>query len=334
MRNRRVILASRPKGVAQAENFSIIESELEPLTQGQIRVRNDFLSVDPAMRGWIADTVGYSEPVAIGATMRSFAVGEVVESRDPDIAVGEVVSGMFGWQTFAAVGKEAVQRRVREKDLPRSLALGVLGLNGVTALIGLDVIGEPKAGETVLVSTAAGSVGSAVGQIAKIRGCRTVGIAGGPDKVTACLDTFGYDAAIDYRAEGLDAAIAAACPRGVDVYFDNTAGRISDAVYPRLALNARIVICGTASIPSWDPWPTGPRVERYLLVKRARAQGFVILDYFDRWEASVAQLADWVRAGKLKYEEDILDGLEACPDALAGLYRSENRGKRLIRLSD
>jgi NADPH-dependent curcumin reductase CurA len=334
MRNRRVILASRPKGVAQAENFSIIESELEPLTQGQIRIRNDFLSIDPAMRGWIADTVGYSEPVAIGATMRSFAVGEVVESRDPDIAVGEVVSGMFGWQTFAAIGKEAVQRRVREKDLPRSLALGVLGLNGVTALIGLDVIGEPKAGETVLVSTAAGSVGSAVGQIAKIRGCRTVGIAGGPDKVAACLETFGFGAAIDYRAEGLEAAIAAACPKGVDVYFDNTAGRISDAVYPRLALNARIVICGTASIPSWDPWPTGPRVERYLLVKRARAQGFVILDYFDRWEASVAQLADWVRAGKLKYEEDILDGLEACPDALAGLYRSENRGKRLIRLSD
>ncbi len=175
MKNRRVILTSRPKGVAQAENFAIVEEDIAPLQEGEFRVRNDFLSVDPAMRGWIADAAGYSEPVAIGATMRSGAVGEIVESRHPDFAVGEVVNGMFGWQTYAAVGAAAVTRRVRETDLPRSLALGVLGINGVTALIGLDLIGEPKSGETVLVSTAAGSVGSAVGQIAKLRGCRTVG---------------------------------------------------------------------------------------------------------------------------------------------------------------
>ncbi len=223
-------------------------------------------------------------------------------------------------------------RRVVENDLPRSLALGVLGLNGVTALVGLTVIGEPKAGETVLVSTAAGSVGSAVGQIAKLLGCRSVGIAGGPAKVAQCRDLFGFDAAIDYKSPGLDAAIEAACPGGVDVYFDNTTGAISDAVYPRLAVGARVVICGTASISSWDPWPTGPRIERHLLVKRARAQGFVILDHMDRYEASVARLAAWVRAGSLRYEEDILEGLESCPDALAGLYRGENMGKRLIRL--
>jgi NADPH-dependent curcumin reductase len=333
MKSRRVTLASRPTGVAQADNFAILEGDLEPLQDGQFRVRNDFLSVDPAMRGWIADKAGYSQPVAIGATMRSFAVGEIVETRHPDFRVGEVVSGMFGWQEIATVGPADVHRRVREADLPRSLALGVLGLNGVTALIGLDEIGEPKAGETVLVSTAAGSVGSAVGQIAKLRGCRTVGIAGGAEKVAACRDFFGYDAAIDYRVDGLAEAIDAAAPKGVDVYFDNTAGRISDTVYPRLALRARIVVCGTASISSWDPWPLGPRIERHLLVKRARAQGFVIFDYFDRWEASVATLADLVRAGKLRYEEDILDGLEACPDALAGLYRSENKGKRVIRLT-
>ena len=227
----------------------------------------------------------------------------------------------------------AVVRRVKEADLPDSLALGVLGINGVTALIGLETIGDPKPGETVLVSTAAGAVGSAVGQIAKILGCRAVGVAGGTDKTRLCRELFGYDAAIDYRAPGLSEAIAAACPDGVNVYFDNTSGAISDAVWPRLAVGGRVVICGTASISSWDPWPTGPRLERHLLVKRARAQGFVVFDYADRWETSVARLAGWVRAGKLRYVEDILDGIEACPDALAGLYRGENRGKRLIRLS-
>ena len=232
----------------------------------------------------------------------------------------------------ATVDGGAVIRRVLETDLPHSLALGVLGLNGVTALIGFTVIGEPRPGDTVLVSTAAGAVGSAVGQIAKILGCRAVGIAGGQDKVAQCLEVFGYDAAIDYKASGLEDAIDNACPNGVNVYFDNTSGVISDTVYPRLAVGARVVICGTASISSWDPWPTGPRIERHLLVKRARAQGFVILDYMDRWEASVATLADWVRTGKLRCEEDILDSLEACPDALAGLYRGENRGKRLIRI--
>ncbi len=184
-----------------------------------------------------------------------------------------------------------------------------------------------------MVSTAAGAVGSAVGQIAKILGCRAVGIAGGPDKAAQCSETFGYDAAIDYRAPGLADALGAACPDGVNVYFDNTSGAISDAVYPRLAVGARVVICGTASIPSWSPWPTGPRVERWLLVKRARAQGFIVFDYRDRWDASVAQLAGWVRAGRLRYEEDILEGIESCPDALAGLYRGENKGKRLIRLA-
>jgi len=333
MKNLRVVLVSRPSGVAQAENFAFREDDLAPLEDDQFRVRNDFLSVEPAMRGWIADQGNYSAPIEIGATMRSLAVGEIVETRCAGARVGEIVTGWFGWQTYATATPAAIVRRVTESDLPRSLALGVLGINGVTALIGLDVIGEPKPGDNVLVSTAAGAVGSAVGQIAKLRGCRAVGIAGGPEKTAACRDVFGYDAAIDYRAPGLGAAIEAACPEGVNVYFDSTSGAVSDAVYPRLAVGARIVICGTASISSWDPWPTGPRIERYLLVKRARAQGFVIFDYADRWEVSVATLADWVRAGSLRHEEDVLDGLETCPDALAGLYRGENRGKRLIRLT-
>jgi NADPH-dependent curcumin reductase len=330
--NRQVILTSRPTGIAQADNFAIVEAPNAPLREGEVRIRNSFLSVEPAMRGWIADAGNYSAPVAIGSVMRALAVGEVTESKCADYSIGDIVTGWFGWQEQAVVEASAIVRRVLETDLPHSLTLGVLGINGVTAHLALTQIGEPKTGDTVLASTAAGSVGSAVGQIANILGCRTVGITGGPDKVTQCIRDFGYAAAIDYKAPGLSEAIAAACPDGINVYYDNTAGEISDAVYPNLALNARVVICGTASIPAWSPWPSGPRVERHLLLKRARMQGFVIFDHMDKYEASVAILADWVRSGHLRYEEDILDGLEACPDALAGLYRGENKGKRIIKL--
>jgi NADPH-dependent curcumin reductase len=330
--NRQVILASRPIGIAQAENFAIVEAADGPLIDGEVRVRNSFLSVEPAMRGWIADAGNYSAPVAIGSVMRALAVGAIIESRNADYAVGEIVTGWFGWQEQAVVEESAIVRRVIETDLPHSLTLGVLGINGVTAHLALTQIGEPRAGETVLVSTAAGSVGSAAGQIANILGCRTVGITGGPEKVAQCVETFGYDVALDYKADGLADSIAAACPDGINIYYDNTAGEISDAVYPNLALDARVVICGTASIPAWNPWPSGPRVERHLLVKRARMQGFVIFDHMDKYKASVAQLANWVRAGQLHYVEDILEGLEACPDALAGLYRGENKGKRIIKL--
>lgn len=215
-----------------------------------------------------------------------------------------------------------------------SLALGVLGLNGVTAYWGLLGVGQPKSGDAVVVSTASGSVGSAVGQIAKIKGCRTIGIAGGAAKAQDCRDLFGYDAAIDYKAErDIAGALARLCPKGVDVYFDNTAGAISDAVLTQLAVGARVVICGTAALSNWDPWPTGPRVERHILVKRARMQGFLLFDWMDRYGEAVRELAQWIRQGKLTYQEDILDGIEQAPGAIAGLYRGENRGKRLIRLS-
>lgn len=330
--NRQVLLVARPTGVAQAEHFAIRDADDPVPGERQILVRNRFLSVEPAMRGWIADLGNYAAPVEIGEVMRALAVGEIVASRHPDYAVGEHVTGWFGWQRCAAVDAGAIIRRVTETDLPLSLALGVLGINGVTAHLALTLIGELKPGDTVLVSTAAGAVGSAVGQIATILGARAVGIAGSPDKVRQCIADFGYAAAIDYKLPGLADAIEAACPDGVNVYFDNTAGVISDTVYPRLAIGARVVICGTASIPTWEPWPIGPRIERHLLVKRARAQGFVIFDHDDRYDASVAQLASWVRSGRLRYAEDVLDGIEACPDALAGLYRGENQGKRVIRL--
>jgi NADPH-dependent curcumin reductase CurA len=207
-------------------------------------------------------------------------------------------------------------------------------MNGITAYLALLDIGQPKAGETVVVSTAAGAVGSCAGQIAKLFGCRTVGIAGGPEKTALCTDVFGYDAAIDYKATpDLDAALTDACPDGVDVYFDNTAGAISDAVMRHLAIRARIIVCGTASISSWVPWPAGPRLERHLLVRRARMQGFLLFDYAGRFDEAIAQLTQWLREGKLRYREDVLDGIEAAPDAIAGLYRGENLGRRLIRLA-
>ena len=331
-RNQQVILKSRPADIPQADHFEIAASEIPDLREGELLVRNLYLSVEPAMRGWVSSVANYSEPVAIGDVMRSFAAGEVLESMHPGFNAGDKVMGMFGWQEFAVVGPAAVTRKVREDDLPLSLSLGVTGLNGVTAYFGLLEVGSPRPGDTVVVSTASGAVGSAVGQIAKLSGCRTVGIAGGPAKVVQCREMFGYDAAVDYKSENFAAALAASSPSGIDVYFDNTGGAISDTVLRHLAVGARVVICGTASVSSWDPWPSGPRAERHLLVKRARMEGFVIFDYASRFEAAIKRLAQWVRDGRLRYSEDILEGIEHAPGAIAGLYRGENTGKRLIRI--
>ena len=331
-KNAQVILKSRPQGIPQAEHFEVVQSALAPIEAGQFLVRNEFLSVEPAMRGWVNAAANYSDPVPVGGVMRSFAAGTVVASRHPGYAEGDQVMGMLGWQEYAASDGSGIRRKVLERDLPLSLSLGVLGINGVTAYFALTEIGEPRPGDTVVVSTAAGSVGSAVGQIAKIAGCRTVGITGGKAKVQQCLDDFGYDAAVDYKSPDFTSALAAACPQGVDVYYDNTAGAISDAVIGHINKGARIVICGTASVSSWDQWPSGPRVERHLLNKSARMQGFLVWDYEHRYEEAIKRLAAWVRDGSLQYREEILDGIAAAPDAIAGLYRGENSGKRLIRL--
>jgi NADPH-dependent curcumin reductase CurA len=332
--NRQVRLKARPAGIPQAEHFELVEAAMPEPADGQVLVRNLYLSVEPAMRGWVSAVANYSEPVALGAVMRSIAAGRIVQSRHPDYREGEPVVGMFGWQDFAAVGPEAIQRKVSESDLPLSAALGVLGLNGLTAYFGLLDVGQPKAGETVVVSTAAGAVGSCVGQIAKVTGCRTVGIAGGATKIELCRELFGYDAALDYRQPDFAARLAEACASGIDVYFDNTAGAISDAVLRHLNVGARVVVCGTASVASWDPIPLGPRVERHLLVKRARMQGILVFDYAARYGEGLAALARWVRAGSIRYREDVLEGIEQAPGAIAGLYRGENLGKRLIRIAE
>lgn len=332
--SQKVILASRPVGIPQAEHFQIVEAPIPSIGPEQVLVRTIYWSVEPAMRGWVNAVGNYSEPVAVGAVMRSLASGIVEASNHPDYKVGDLVTGMLGWQQHAAVDADTISHKIDPQGPPLSTSLGVLGLNGLTAYFGLSDIGQPQAGETVVVSTAAGAVGSAVGQIAKIAGCRTVGIAGGPDKVRQCLEVFGYDVCIDYKAPNLKQALADACPNGVDVYFDNTAGPISDAVMTQLCMRARVIICGTASISSWDPIPAGPRVERHLLVKRARMQGLLIFDYEDRFPEGREQLAKWISSQQLRYVEDILQGVEHAPDAIAGLYRGENKGKRLIQVSD
>ena len=333
VKNRQIVLRSRPTGVPQAEHFALVDAPIPTPADGQVLVRNVYLSVDPAMRGWVNAAANYSEPVPIGGVMRSLAAGRVVESRHPEYRAGDLVAGWFGWQDYAAVGPQAIDAKIPDASLPLSAWLGVLGLNGVTAYFGLLEVGQPRDGETVAVSTASGAVGSCVGQIAKIRGCRTVAIAGGPQKTQMCLDEFGYDAAIDYKNDDLESALAAACPDGIDVYFDNTSGTISDTVMRHLRVGARVVVCGTASITQWDPLPQGPRVERHLLVKRARMQGFVVMDYRERYPQAQAALAQWVREGRIRYREDVLDGIEQAPGAIAGLYRGENLGKRLIRIA-
>ena len=330
--NRQVRLKSRPVGIPQRQHFEIRTEPVPVPGPGQVLVRNHYLSVEPAMRGWVNAAGNYSEPVPVGAVMRAFAAGRVAQSNEPALPVGTMVTGMFGWQDYAVVDARAIERRIEETDLPLSTALGVMGINGVTAHYGLLHIGQPRAGETVVVSTAAGAVGSCVGQIARIHGCLTVGITGGETKRRLCLEYFGFDAAVDYKAADFEQRLAHACPAGVDVYYDNTAGAISDAVMNHLNVGARVVVCGTASVATWDPPPVGPRVERHLLVKRARMQGFVILDHAEYHAGARAELARWLREGKLRYREEILDGIEHAPDAIAGLYRGENLGRRLIRL--
>lgn len=332
--NRQVILTARPSGIPQAADFSIVTGPVPTIGAGEVLVRNLFLSVEPAMRGWVSAVGNYSEPVAIGAVMRALTVGRVVASNVADYAVGDYVTGMLGWQDYAVATAQTIDRKVPPPGLPIATALGVLGINGNAAYFGLLDVGQPKSGETVVVSTAAGSVGSCVGQIANIHGCRTVGIAGGEHKTRLCTEAFGYAAAVDYKSANFAQALRAACPHGVDVYFDNTAGPISDEVLRLLNPRARVVICGTASVASWEPPPIGPRVERHLLVKRARMEGFVVFDYKARYGEALAALTAWVTAGRIRYREDILDGIEQAPGAIDGLYRGENLGKRLIRIAD
>jgi NADPH-dependent curcumin reductase CurA len=337
--NRQFLLVGRPEGGQVApELFELREAARPEPGDGQILIRNIYLSLDPAMRGWISEAPNYRDPVPLGALMPGFTVGEVAESRHPDYAVGEIVAGRLGWQDWALSDGTTIDRKVDPAAAPITTALHVMGHTGLTAYLGLLEVGQPKDGETVVVSTAAGAVGSTVGQIAKIKGCRAVGLTGSDDKVETCLGQFGFDAAINYKTAGdLEAAVGAACPDGVDVYYDNVGGEISDAVIAHLNVRARIVVCGTMGIPDvgpGEPQPPGPRINRQILIKRARMEGFLVLDHLGRLEEALADLGQWVRAGRLAYTEDIVDGLENAPEALARLLAGRNTGKMITRVGD
>lgn len=332
-RNRRVILKTRATGLPAPELFDMAEDDAPEPGDGEALIHNIYVTADPGMKGWISTAVNYAS-VETGATMNSFGVGVVVQSRNPDFAEGDYIVAQTGWQEYSIVSPEqGGVRKVDPADGPLSASLGALGHSALTAYFGLLDVGQPNEGETVLVSTAAGSVGSAAGQFAKIKGCRTVGIAGGPEKVALCRDAFGYDAAIDYKAtDDLAAALQEACPDGIDVYYDNVGGDTLDTVLGLMNQNGRVTICGTAATEGWIPPPTGLRFERNVLVKRLRIQGFILFDYQDRYEEALVDIRQWYEDGKINYREDIADGLETAPAALAGLYEGRNRGRQLIRV--
>lgn len=331
--NRRLVVAARPDPAVTEACFRLEEGAVPEPGDGEVLLRNHYLSIDPAMRGWIAEGPNYSPPVPIGDVMRSFAVGEVVRSQNPKYRTGDFLMGRFGWQDWAVADDDAIDRKVDPAEVPLSANLHLLGMTGLTAYLGLLDVGMPKAGETVVVSTAAGAVGALVGQIAKIKGCRAVGLTGSDEKVADCLESFGYDAAINYKtADDLSAALAAACPDGVDVYYDMTGGPISDAVMELINVGARIVVVGTMAVPS-SPTPMGPRYNRQLLVKRAKMQGFLVLDHFNRLDEAARELARWYREGRVTYREDVSEGLDTAPSQLLKLLAGENRGKALVRLA-
>jgi len=331
--NRRVAVAARPVGMPRETDFAVLDAPMPEPGPGEVLVRSLWLSVDPYMRGLLAAVYPYVKPLDIGDTMFGGAVGEVVRSNDPAIAPGTIVEGYLGWQLHA-VAKGSAVRRVDPEAAPISTALGVLGMPGMTAYFGLTEIGQPKAGETVVVSAAAGAVGSAAGQIARILGCRVVGIAGGPAKVRHVVEDLGFDACIDYRAEpDLAAALRRHCPGRIDVYFDNVGGAVWDAVTQWMNLDCRIVVCGEISQYNATEPERGPRRLKEFEMWRARQQGFRVLDYIPRYPEGIARMADWLRAGRLTYRETVAEGLDAAPAAFIGMMQGRNTGKQLVRLA-
>lgn len=328
-KNRQVLLSRRPSGVPQAGDFTMSESAVPKAGTGQALVRNIYLSVDPAQRGWASAEANYSAPVPLGSPMRALAVGVIVDSQHPDLKSGEFLYGWFGWQDYALIEPSQIIMRATQ-DMPLDSFASLLGINGVTAYLALTECGRPVRGETLAVSTAAGSVGSFVGQIGKHLGCRTVGLTGDDAKVVRCKQSYGYDEAINYKTTDIAVAIAAAAPKGVDVYFDNVGGSILDTVLRLMAMRGRVVQCGTASISTWLPPPTGLRNEREVLTRRLTWSGFIIFDYLSRYKAAADELTKLHHAGAIKYDIDLSDDIARAPHAIAALYAGENQGKKLI----
>jgi NADPH-dependent curcumin reductase CurA len=330
--NHQFRLAARPVGLPKREDWSYTEEPVRELADGELLVKVLYVSLDPAMRGWMNEGKSYIAPVGIGEVMRAGAAGKVIASKHPGFAVGDFVSGTFGVQEYAiSNGKGVIKVDTRFAPLP--VYLGTLGMPGMTAYFGLLDIGKPKEGETVVVSGAAGAVGTVVGQLAKLKGCRVVGIAGGADKCRYIVDELGFDAAIDYKSEDVKKALRTHCPKGVDVYFDNVGGDILDAVLTQLAFRARIIICGAISQYNNTSPVKGPSNYLSLLVNRASMTGMVVFDYADRYGEAAREMAGWMAAGKLKSREDIVEGLQTFPDTLLKLFKGENTGKLVLKVA-
>ncbi len=331
MNNRQITLKSRPIGIPQPEHFELRITPVPELNDGEFLVENHYLSVDPAQRGYVNDENNYAPPVPIGAVMRAMAVGRVIASKHADFAEGIYLYGWFGWQDYCAATPASVLRRVDPMQAPLSTGAGLLGINGLTAYLALHDIGAPKPGETVLVTAAAGAVGSIVGQLARQAGARAVAVVGSDDKGRQAIADYGYAAFINYK-QPLEPQLKDSCPNGVNVFFDNTAGEIADTVIRHMAWFGRVIQCGTMSIASWVPNPTGPRIEREILTRRLRLEGFVIFDHIERYDDTAAKLAAMLNNGSLRYAEDISSDIAAAPQALVDVYSGRNTGKKLIKL--
>jgi NADPH-dependent curcumin reductase CurA len=331
MHNLQVVLASRPQGSVTEKNFRFVESAIPSPGPGEVLVRNLYLSLDPYMRMRMNDGKSYAPPVQLGEVMVGGTIGEVVESKDVRFKKGDIVGGRSGWQLFSTADATTL-RKVDTRGAPLSTALGVVGMPGVTAWYGLLKIGEPKPGETVVVSAASGAVGSVVGQIARLKGCRTVGIAGGPVKCAYVVNELGFDACVDYKSDAFESRLREATPDGIDVYFENVGGVVLDAVLPLLNAFARIPFCGYIS--EYDETAShGVRHLRSLLVSRVRLQGFIISEHLDIWDEALSDLSGWLIAGKLHYHETIAQGLERAPAAFIGMLKGSNLGKQLVKLA-
>ena len=337
LNNRSIVLKQRPHGAPDAATFALLEQPAPTPAQGQVLLRTLYLSLDPYMRGRISDAPSYAAPVALDGVMVGATVARVEASHHPDFAVGDLVLGFSGWQDYAVSDGTGLSKLDAGMAQP-STALGVLGMPGFTAYMGLLDIGQPKAGDTVVVAAASGAVGSVVGQIAKLKGCRVVGIAGGADKCRYVVEQLGFDACIDHRAPDFAARLAAACAQGIDVYFENVGGAVFDAVLPLLNTGARVPVCGLIAAYNATALPDGPDrlglLTRTLLTKRIKMQGFIIFDdYGHRYGEFLSQMSVWLKEGKIKFREDMVDGLENAPQAFIGLLEGKNFGKLVIRVA-
>ena len=331
--NRRIVLAERPAAYPEPKHFRLEDVPIPQPDEGEALVETIWLSLDPYMRGRMREGPSYATPVQIGEVMTGGVVGRVVKSRTPELAVGDIVDGSLGWQEYA-VARPGALRKVDPDLAPISTAVGVLGMPGMTAYFGFLDVCEPEVGDTVVVSAASGAVGQVVGQIGKIMGCRVVGTAGTDEKIDFIVNELGFDVGINYKTEDVDSALATACPNGIDAYFDNVGGFVTDAVMQQMNVHARVAICGQISQYNLPEPELAPRSLGLLIQKQAKVEGFLVFNFAHRHEHARQRMAEWIRTGQLKYKEDVVDGLENAPEAFIGMMTGENFGKLLVRVGE